>query len=727
MIRRARQITLNAALATLALSALFGAPSTVAAQDRETVRLWHAYAGAEEEALKEIAERFEATHPDVDVELLAVAFGAYAAKLEAAIPTGRGPDVFIDAHERLTSYRESGLVRAIPAANNAELFPATHLAALSAEGTLYGLPLSVKCAALYYHPSLLSSPPSSLEALVEMSLPEGTTPLVFEAENAYYVAALLHADGGAMIDEAGDYGFVGDAAERTLTTLTEWTTRGAIPEEASGELVKRLFASGDAAAAISGPWLAPDLSGDDWAVVPLPPFREGGLESEPYATVEAIFFPANARSEARGQELARFIATGAGAMIRARTARQVVSARDAVLDPGLAADDFLATFRDAGERARPMPTHANMRYTFEPATRALRAALRGGFAPRDALASGARFFSDVTRPLPERRDPMFALVLIGLFLFGLVVLLARTARDPVRRAAIRDSLPAYKYMAHAFVAVGGLVILPLAVGAAVSFFSGRGRDLYFVGFANYVEILTARGGDLLGSGSFWLVLLVTALWTLANLTLHLVIGVALALLLNRPSQALKGPYRVLLILPWAVPSYVTALAWKGMFHRQFGAVNEILIALGAEPVSWFAKWSTAFSANVATNVWLGFPFMMVVTLGALSAIPKELYQAAAVDGATPWQQFRHVTAPLLIPSLAPAVAMGAVWTFNMFNVVFLVSGGEPGGGTEILVSEAYRWAFTRSSQYGYAAAYAVLIFFVLLLATRPFAKKLEAM
>jgi arabinogalactan oligomer/maltooligosaccharide transport system permease protein len=170
---------------------------------------------------------------------------------------------------------------------------------------------------------------------------------------------------------------------------------------------------------------------------------------------------------------------------------------------------------------------------------------------------------------------------------------------------------------------------------------------------------------------------------------------------------------VLLVLPWAVPSYVTALAWKGMFHRQFGAVNAILTALGAEPVSWFSHFATAFSANVATNVWLGFPFMMVVTLGALTGISREVLEAAEVDGASRWQRFWGVTLPLLKPTMLPAVVLGSIWTFNMFNVVFLVSGGEPDGSTDILVSDAYRWAFTRDAQYGYAAAYAVLIFLIL--------------
>jgi arabinogalactan oligomer/maltooligosaccharide transport system permease protein len=117
---------------------------------------------------------------------------------------------------------------------------------------------------------------------------------------------------------------------------------------------------------------------------------------------------------------------------------------------------------------------------------------------------------------------------------------------------------------------------------------------------------------------------------------------------------------------------------------------------------------------VTTNTWLGFPFMMVTALGALQAIPGELEDAASVDGANGWERFRHVILPLLKPALLPAVILGSVWTFNMFNIIYLVSGGEPDGGTEILISEAYKWAFQRQERYGYAAAYATLIFIVLL-------------
>src|SRR5690606_11804209 len=235
----------------------------------------------------------------------------------------------------------------------------------------------------------------------------------------------------------------------------------------------------------------------------------------------------------------------------------------------LASDVFLKTFFDAARGAVPMSSHPHMRSVFEPAERAIRKALRGGVPVPEALAEARRRFEDVTRPLPAERSPTPALLVLGVLLLFVAATAVQRARSPVFRGALRASLPAYRYVIHAAVAVGLLVMVPLLVGVATSFFAGRGSNMHYVGLANYVDILTARGGDLLGHGSFWLVLLVTVLWTVLNLTLHLVLGMSLALLLQRPALRLKGIYRVLLIMPWAVPNYVTALSWKGMFHRQF--------------------------------------------------------------------------------------------------------------------------------------------------------------
>jgi len=347
-----------------------------------------------------------------------------------------------------------------------------------------------------------------------------------------------------------------------------------------------------------------------------------------------------------------------------------------------------------------------------PVQEAMRRVLRGEDV-KVALEEGQRRFEDNLKPPPPPPSPAPLVLVVGLLaLLGAFAAVRRT-REPGFRAELRASKPAYRYVAHAAIVVVVLVVLPLAAGAVTSLFAGTRSDARYVGLGNYVAILTARGGPLLGHGSFYVTLGVTVLWTVCNVALHLLLGVVLGVVLSRPAMKLKAAYRVILVLPWAVPSYVTALAWKGMFHSQFGAVNAMLNMLGVPPVSWFSHFATAFTANVATNVWLGFPFMMVVTLGALTSIPKEVLEAAEVDGATRWQRFWGVTVPLLKPTLLPAVVLGSVWTFNMFNVVFLVSGGEPDGSTDILVSDAYRWAFTRDAQYGYAAAYAVLIFLIL--------------
>ncbi len=705
---------------------------TIAEEARAAdVVLWHAYRGAERLALERIVERWAAANPSIAVETLAVPFDAYASKLEAAIPHGNGPDVFIDAHERLGDYRTKNLVAPLDGVDPGS-FDAASIAAVSLDGRIHAAPLARKCLAMYVRDDRWpSGGPASLDALDPRR-----ERLAYVASNAYMHAPLLHAVGGSILDERGGsarYAFADGPAESSLQWVSSATKRGLIPEEASGSLVAELFAKQSAASiagadygypvAIDGPWLAGDLPATlRYHVIPIPPITAGGGAPRPFLTVEGAMLAPKPRNLAAARALIDALLTLDAQHTRAVEGRQIVASRAVWSLPDVANDRFLAGFASAADGAIPMPTSAAMRAAWEPTTRAIAKVLRGDASARDAMAEAARRYADVTRPAPAGANPRWLLLCVGALATVLAGRGLMRARDPALRAELRASLPAYAYVAHAVVIVGLLVVVPLVIGAVTSLFytvrEADGQSLRYVGFANYWDILTARGGELLASGSFYAVLLVTILWTLCNLALHLALGVSLALLLSRPALALRGVYRVLLVVPWAVPSYVSALAWRGMFHRQLGAVNAMLALFHVEPIAWFSRFSTAFAANVATNVWLGFPFMMVVTLGALTSISREVLEAAEVDGATRWQRFRYVTLPLLRPILAPSVVLGAVWTFNMFNVVFLVSGGEPDGRTEILVSEAYRWAFTRQAQYGYASAYAVLIFLLLLGGTR---------
>jgi arabinogalactan oligomer / maltooligosaccharide transport system permease protein len=284
-------------------------------------------------------------------------------------------------------------------------------------------------------------------------------------------------------------------------------------------------------------------------------------------------------------------------------------------------------------------------------------------------------------------------------------------------ATLRAHRIALGFLAPAAAAMAVLVMVPFVVGLVLGFYDHDAGTWKFVGLDNFAHILSGGGKGLDDPGNFWFVLGVTVLWTACNVLLHVSLGVALALLLRQKWLRAKGVWRMLLILPWAIPNYITALIWKGMFQSEYGAINSLLEGAGLDGhVSWFSSWSTAFTANVVTNTWLGFPFMMVVALGALESVPRDMYEAAEVDGAGPLARFWHITLPHLRPALGPAVVMGSIWTFNMFNVIFLVSRGEPGGSTDILVTQAYRWAF-ELDEYGMAAAYATIIFLILLLWT----------
>ncbi len=304
----------------------------------------------------------------------------------------------------------------------------------------------------------------------------------------------------------------------------------------------------------------------------------------------------------------------------------------------------------------------------------------------------------------------------GLVTVALLLLPLLGWRGLGRRVAdnLRENRVAYAYIVPAALGMIVLVLLPFMVGLVLGFFNHCDGRYEWVGLGNFAEILSGGGTSITDPLNFWFTLAVTLLWTTLNVFLHVTFGLALALLLKDPLLRGKGIYRVLLIIPWAVPNYITALMWKGMFHQQFGAVNQLLGVFGLEGVSWFSHFWSAFTANVVTNTWLGFPFMMVVALGALQSIPSDLYEAAEVDGASKWYQFSRITLPLLKPALLPAVILGSIWTFNQFNIIYLVSGGEPAGSTDILITEAYRWAFIRHERYGLAAAYATLIFLILL-------------
>ncbi len=305
--------------------------------------------------------------------------------------------------------------------------------------------------------------------------------------------------------------------------------------------------------------------------------------------------------------------------------------------------------------------------------------------------------------------------------------LAPPARPPVKprsprrpRRVASQHWYAWAMVTPVTVVLGVLVGYPLVRGIYLSLTDANeanvGRTIgvnhipatyEFVGLDNYVQLLSGA------EGNFYPRLLWTLAWTIACTALHYGIGLGLATLLNRPLKG-RSVYRVLLILPWAVPAFVSAFAWRLLFNSQFGVFNVVLSKVGLPPVEWLNDPFMAKVSVIAVNVWLGVPFMMVALLGGLQSIPAQLYEAAEMDGATPWQKFRHITLPGLRTVSGTVILLGTIWTFNMFPIIYLLTGGGPGDATQILVTFAYERAFEGIRDYSGAATYGVLILSMLL-------------
>jgi multiple sugar transport system permease protein len=208
-------------------------------------------------------------------------------------------------------------------------------------------------------------------------------------------------------------------------------------------------------------------------------------------------------------------------------------------------------------------------------------------------------------------------------------------------------------------------------------------------------------------GRWWRSLRNTVVFTTVSVLLETVLGVAFALVLHRRLRG-RGLLRAAVLLPWALPTAVMALAWAWIFNDAFGVANDLLLRAGlvARPLAWLADPVLAMASLVVADVWKTTPFCALVVLAGLQGIPESLLEAARVDGLDAWQRFRHVVWPLLAPSLAVAVLFRAVQAYGAFDVVYVMTGGGPGGSTETVSLYAFQNYF-RYLEFGYGSAIAV--------------------
>lgn len=314
-----------------------------------------------------------------------------------------------------------------------------------------------------------------------------------------------------------------------------------------------------------------------------------------------------------------------------------------------------------------------------------------------------------------------------------------------RRRFSPDTRTAFLYLIPAFAVMGIITFYPLLFQTWMSFTDFQLKNLSgkvapnYVGLDNYANIVQSQLN--IPNFEFLRLLFFNLFWAFSNVVIHVVMGVAVALLLNVKGLRFKRFYRSIFILPVIIPPIIVATVWRNMFDEESGAVNMILTAIGTlfkippdafqidwlgqvdDPI-WFIPLPLAYFALLAANSWLGWPLNAVVATGALQSIPPDLYEAASVDGASSWQKFKVVTLPFLRPAMIPYAIYGFVVTFNLFYLSFFMTAGGPFGRTELFVTQAYRLV-NDFQLYGVAAAFSVLMFFILLgltLATNRMAK-----
>jgi len=240
-----------------------------------------------------------------------------------------------------------------------------------------------------------------------------------------------------------------------------------------------------------------------------------------------------------------------------------------------------------------------------------------------------------------------------------------------------------------------------------------------VGWENFQRIFQNR--QIIGP--FWRVFGWTIIFAFFSVTLTFALGLGLAIMLNNPYLKLRTIYRTLLIIPYAIPGFISLLIWAGLFNTNFGLINQFFDFWFQFKIPWFQDGLWAKVAVLFVNLWLGYPYMMIVCLGALQSIPSELYEAAHVDGAKSFQRFWGITIPLLLSSISPLLVGSFALNFNNFNVIFLLTQGgppvagaqTPAGATDILISYTYNLAFAmgRGQEFGLAAAISIIIFLII--------------
>jgi len=411
-------MTTNRWIVTLLTAALGAAawllPASAAAAPTEIV-VWHAYRGAERTAFEKVIEGFNrAQAGKIAVSTLAVPYDAMADKITAAVPRGKGPDVFIYAQDRMGGWVEAGntiesLDFFLDEATTKRFLPTT-LEAMTYRGTVWGLPLNYKVLALIHNKKLVPTPPKTTGELVALAkkltdLETGRFGLAYWYSDFYYHAPLMNAFGGGVFGPDGRPVLDSAANVKSIELVMRWLeTDRILPAEPSTALITALFNGGRAGMVFSGPWFLGEIDpGIDYGLATLPTVDEaGGKPMRPWMTVEGVYIAAPSKHKEAAYELLTYLTDTPAAKVLALEGRQTPANRAVYDDPKVAADPELSLFRKQVEVAIPMPNVPEMTMVWSPATTAMNVITHGRATPKEAMTTAQKEVVERIAKLRER-------------------------------------------------------------------------------------------------------------------------------------------------------------------------------------------------------------------------------------------------------------------------------------------------------------------------------------
>lgn len=702
--------------------------------------IWHNMRPEEKSILQRQIKEYVKDNPGLEIiEIYKETEEMRSGYIVAAIG-GQGPDLIYGPSDQVGPFAEMKIIKPLE-----KVFSEAYIDSFNPNALIYSggslWQLADKLGnhlTLVYNKDLLPEPPKTDKELIEfgkrLTLDKNKDGridqygLVWNYTEPYFFIPFLTGFGGWVLDSLNNPTLNTPAMVKGLKFIGDLRDKyKIIPNEADYDIADVLFKEGKAAMMINGDWSWSSYgnAGINYGIAMLPLMTETGLYAKPMVAPKGYSINKNVDGEKleKVKGLLKYLMSPKKQLETSLEVKTYPSRKELYTNSALLNDEILSNSQKQIQQGIPLPIVTEMRAIWDAMRPSYQAVLGGSISPEQAAQQMQKAAVIKIKELREDEvNPVWGIILQGAALVGIIFFMFffRKSIFLFFKQFKRDSF-AYFLVLPALVLMIAVILYPFLYNFALSFSNmslAHINDWTLVGFIQYVKVFKEP--------QFYEIFLKTIIWTATNIVFHVGLGVTLALLLNRKLPG-SGIFRTLLILPWAVPQYIVALTWRGMFNYEYGAINLLIVKyLSMSPVEWLKSPTEAFMAVIITNIWLGFPFMMIIALGALQSIPSELYEAADIDGARWYHKLRKITIPLIKPVMIPAITLGVIWTFNNLNVVWLVSNaGEPSDKTHILVSYVYKAAFNLY-RYGYAAAFSVILFLILLAFGLTFLRRTKA-